>query len=39
LEDAHRIGHEVSDRLREDLGLPDVLVHVEPPVPSNRVSE
>jgi cation diffusion facilitator family transporter len=31
LEEAHRIGHQVADRLREELELPDVLVHVEPP--------
>ena len=31
LNEAHGIGHQVADRLREDLGLPDVLVHVEPP--------
>ena len=31
LEQAHRIGHEVVDRLKDDLDLEDVLVHVEPP--------
>lgn len=31
LEDAHGIGHQVADRVREDLAVPDVLVHVEPP--------
>jgi cation diffusion facilitator family transporter len=31
LEEAHRIGHQVADRLRDELELPDVLVHVEPP--------
>lgn len=31
LAEAHEIGHRVADRLREKLGLPDVLVHVEPP--------
>jgi cation diffusion facilitator family transporter len=32
LEDAHRIGHNVADRLKQELELEDVLVHVEPPV-------
>ena len=32
LEEAHRIGHEVADRLKRELRLEDVLVHVEPPV-------
>lgn len=31
LEDAHEIGHRVADRVRDELGVPDVLVHVEPP--------
>ena len=31
LETAHDIGHRVADRVREELGVPDVLVHVEPP--------
>lgn len=31
---AHELGHQVADRLRQELGLPDVLVHVEPPEPS-----
>lgn len=31
LNEAHDIGHQVAGRLREKLGLPDVLVHVEPP--------
>ncbi len=31
LDQAHRIGHEVADRLRVELGLDDVLAHVEPP--------
>jgi cation diffusion facilitator family transporter len=31
LEDAHRIAHDVADRLKENLQLEDVLVHVEPP--------
>lgn len=31
LEEAHWIGHQVADRLRDELKLPDVLVHVEPP--------
>lgn len=30
LDEAHEIGHQVADRLSERLGLPDVLVHVEP---------
>lgn len=30
LDQAHVIGHMVSDRLREELGLHDVVVHVEP---------
>jgi cation diffusion facilitator family transporter len=32
LEEAHRIGHSVADRLKRDLHFEDVLVHVEPPV-------
>jgi cation diffusion facilitator family transporter len=32
LEEAHLIGHEVADRLKRELRLEDVLVHVEPPV-------
>lgn len=31
LERAHVLGHLVSDRLTEELGLDDVVVHVEPP--------
>lgn len=31
LEEAHGIGHQVADRVRDELGVPDVLVHVEPP--------
>lgn len=31
LERAHILGHMVSDRLSEELGLDDVVVHVEPP--------
>jgi len=31
LAEAHGIGHQVADRLRDELGLPDVVVHVEPP--------
>jgi len=31
LEEAHGIGHQVADLLRDELDLPDVLVHVEPP--------
>lgn len=31
LDQAHEIGHRVADRLREEFGLRDVLVHVEPP--------
>jgi cation diffusion facilitator family transporter len=30
LDEAHALGHRVADRLREELGLADVLVHVEP---------
>ncbi|MBZ0114551.1 MAG: cation diffusion facilitator family transporter [Thermoanaerobaculia bacterium] len=30
LEAAHRIGHQVVDRLRDEFGLDDVVVHVEP---------
>jgi cation diffusion facilitator family transporter len=30
--DAHAIGHQVADRLRERFALREVLVHVEPPV-------
>jgi cation diffusion facilitator family transporter len=32
LDIAHEIGHQVSDQIRERFGLPDVLVHVEPPI-------
>jgi cation diffusion facilitator family transporter len=35
---AHHIGHQVSDRIREHFGLPDVLVHVEPPVGFDNTS-
>ena len=38
LEDAHEIGHQVADRLGEELNLPDVLVHVEPPQEHGRES-
>ena len=31
LDDAHEIGHRVVDRLHEELGLEDVVTHVEPP--------
>lgn len=31
IDQAHAIGHEVADRLRAELGLDDVLAHVEPP--------
>ena len=31
LDEAHRIGHAVADRLKERLHFEDVLVHVEPP--------
>jgi cation diffusion facilitator family transporter len=31
LDQAHVVGHLVSDRLREELDLTDVVVHVEPP--------
>lgn len=31
LDQAHVIGHMVSDRLRRELGIRDVVVHVEPP--------
>ncbi len=30
IDEAHRIGHLVVDRLREELGIQDVVVHVEP---------
>lgn len=30
LEEAHRLGHIVQDRLKEELGVTDVVVHVEP---------
>jgi cation diffusion facilitator family transporter len=30
IDEAHRIGHQVVDLLREELGLSDVVVHVEP---------
>ncbi len=36
LDEAHEIGHRVADRLREELGLRDVLVHVEPAVGEGR---
>jgi divalent metal cation (Fe/Co/Zn/Cd) transporter len=32
LDEAHVIGHLVAEKLRAELGLDDVLVHVEPPV-------
>ena len=32
LDEAHSIGHRVAEELRQQLGLQDVLVHVEPPV-------
>ena len=32
LDEAHRIGHRVADRLKEELHFEDVLVHVEPPI-------
>lgn len=32
LDEAHVIGHLVADRLRQELGLQDVVTHVEPPV-------
>jgi cation diffusion facilitator family transporter len=32
LDEAHGIGHLVAEELRRELGLRDVLVHVEPPV-------
>jgi len=32
LDQAHVIGHAVADRLRQELGLGDVVTHVEPPV-------
>ncbi|MCB1037387.1 MAG: cation transporter [Acidobacteria bacterium] len=32
LDEAHRIGHRVVDRLKEELGLGDVVTHMEPPV-------
>jgi len=32
LERAHVLGHMVSDRLAAELGLDDIIVHVEPPV-------
>lgn len=31
LAEAHRIGHEVADRVRQELDVAEVLVHVEPP--------
>jgi cation diffusion facilitator family transporter len=31
LDEAHEIGHRVVDRLSEELGLEDVVTHVEPP--------
>ena len=39
LDEAHEIGHQVADRLRDELGILDVLVHVEPPQTSGRVAE
>ncbi len=36
LDEAHAIGHRVANRLREELGLRDVLVHVEPPMGGGR---
>lgn len=36
LDEAHWIGHQVTDRLRDELDLPDVLVHVEPPADEER---
>lgn len=30
IDEAHRIGHQVVDRLREELAIHDVVVHVEP---------
>ncbi len=32
LDEAHLIGHRVADRIREELGVEDVVTHVEPPV-------
>ncbi len=34
LDEAHALGHRVADRLRQELGLVDVLVHVEPAGPA-----
>ena len=34
LEAGHELGHVVQDRLKEQLGISDVIVHVEPPVDS-----
>ncbi len=31
LEQAHEVGHQVADRVSDELGVSDVLVHVEPP--------
>jgi cation diffusion facilitator family transporter len=31
LDEAHAIGHRVADRLHDELGLEDVVTHVEPP--------
>ena len=39
LAQAHGIGHQVSDRVRDELGISDVLVHVEPPQAPEPVSE
>jgi len=39
LDDAHWIGHQVVDRVRDELSIPDVLVHVEPPDSPAAVSE
>ena len=30
IDQAHAIGHQVADRLRRELGLRDVVTHVEP---------
>jgi len=38
LEEAHGIGHQVADLLRDELDLPDVLVHVEPPAGEEKQS-
>jgi len=36
LDEAHEIGHRVADRLSEELGLEDVVTHVEPPSGRDR---